>query len=47
VVVPADAEAYERRVEPATSTLDEFSALLISELDEQNGAFTWWSGYSD
>jgi hypothetical protein len=46
-VAQGDLADYERRVAPATTALNAFSELLISELDEQNGAFTWWSGYGD
>jgi hypothetical protein len=45
--VATGAEQYERRVELATSALDSFAEELIKELDQQNGAFPWWSGYSD
>jgi hypothetical protein len=41
------AEPYERRVELATLALDSFAADLIEELDQQNGAYPWWKGYSD
>lgn len=42
-----DLTGYELRVEPATSRLNAFAEQLVSELDEQNGGFRWWSGYSD
>lgn len=41
------AEPYERRVQPATSALSSFSDDLTKQLDQQNGAFPWWNGYSD
>jgi hypothetical protein len=40
-------EPYEQRVEPAKSTLDKFAEALTGQLDQQNGAFAWWSGCSD
>jgi hypothetical protein len=45
--VTTGAEPYERQVEPATSALDSFADSLTKELDQQNGAFSWWSGFSD
>lgn len=47
VVLPVDAEDYERRVAVATEAADKFGDQLVSELDEQNGGFSWWAGYSD
>lgn len=43
----AGTQTYERRVEPATSALDSFADDLTKELDQQNGEFPWWTGYSD
>ncbi len=45
--VEGGTEAYERRVQPATSALDSFADGLIKGLDQRNGAFAWWNGYSD
>ena len=42
-----DLDDYERRTAPATELLNSFATQLISELDEQNGAFPWWSSSSD
>jgi hypothetical protein len=47
VVLPIDAEDYERRVAVATEAVDKFADQLVGELDEQNGGFVWWAGYSD
>jgi hypothetical protein len=46
-VVTADLEPYERRVEPARSSLDDFRTRLLQELDQRDGAFRWWQGFSD
>jgi hypothetical protein len=46
-VLPAEAEDYEKRVAGATDALNAFYGRLISELDVQNGAFSWWSGHCD
>jgi hypothetical protein len=46
-VVTADLEPYERRVEPARSSLDAFRNRLLHELDQRDGAFRWWQGFSD
>ena len=46
VVLPVDAEDYERRVGAATDPLDAFFNQLVSELND-NGGFTQWVGYSD
>ncbi len=43
-MLPPDAEDYEKRVAGATDALEVFWARLIGELDEQNGAFSWWAG---
>ena len=42
-----DLDDYEKRVDAATQALDGFYAQLVGELDQQNGAFSWWSGHSD
>lgn len=47
MVLPIDAQNYEKRVAVATDPLDSFYCQLIGELDEQNGGFVWWAGYSD
>ncbi len=47
MVLPVDAEDYEKRVDVATEVADQFADQLVSELDEQNGGFAWWAGYSD
>ncbi len=47
MVLPPDAEQYEKRVVAATDALDAFGSQLIGELDPQDGAFGWWAGYSD
>ncbi|MFI2841446.1 hypothetical protein [Mycolicibacterium sp. PDY-3] len=46
-VEQTDAEAYEKRVAGATAPLNQFFGILIDELDEQNGGFSWWNGHSD
>jgi hypothetical protein len=46
VVLPVDAEDYERRVAMATEPLDVFADQLVAELDDQNGGFGWWVGYN-
>ncbi|AGB24560.1 hypothetical protein Mycsm_04313 [Mycobacterium sp. JS623] len=40
-------DLYERQALPATSLLDSLYAQLVGELDQENGAFAWWSGHSD
>src|SRR5712672_2917521 len=40
-------EPYEQRVQPATAPLMALYTRLVEELDQVNGAFGWWSGYSD
>jgi hypothetical protein len=40
-------EPYERRVEVATAPLLQLYERLVRELDQANGAFSWWSGHSD
>jgi hypothetical protein len=42
-----DPAAYELRVAGATDRLDDFYIQLVGELDQQNGGFRWWSGFSD
>jgi hypothetical protein len=42
-----DAEDYERRVAVATEAAEQLGDQLVGELDEQNGGFVWWAGYSD
>lgn len=43
----ADLETYEQRVVHATKRLNDFTAQLAAELDEQSGGFRWWAGFSD
>jgi hypothetical protein len=47
MTTPTDLDGYEKRVAAATERLADFYAQLVGELDEQNGAFPWWSGHSD
>lgn len=47
LVEPADAEAYETRVAAAVDPLKAFHSRLIGELDDKDGAFSWWNGHSD
>lgn len=47
MVLPVDAEDYERRVAAVTESTNKFSDELIAQLDEQNGGFACWAGYSD
>jgi hypothetical protein len=46
-VTTDDLEDYERRVAGATTRLNDLYTQLVSELDQQNGGFRWWSGFSD
>lgn len=46
-MTPGDLEDYERRVAGATRLLGDFTIQLADELDEQNGGFRWWTGFSD
>lgn len=43
-----DLEDYERRVETATTAVDEFAQQLFRDLDiDSGGGFRWWKGHSD
>lgn len=43
-----DLEDYERRVQLATTALDEFAQQLLRDLDiDGGGGFRWWKGHSD
>jgi len=46
-VTTRDLEDYEQRVAGATRLLDDFNNQLANELDQQNGGFRWWTGFSD